>query len=173
MIVTHQGNLLENVKTGIIVHGCNSRGVMGSGFAKAIKALYPDAYTEYKELCDGETHYGLRTLGKISTTPINEDLYVISAITQKDFGRENKCYVDYEAIEECFQHICKTVYEIAEYRAFRLGQVQNIVTYHEVLPSVNFPLIGAGLGGGDWQIISEIIDRTLPEPISKNLWVLK
>lgn len=172
MIITHNGNLLENVKTGIIVHGCNSKGVMGAGFAKAVKALYPDAYTEYKELCDGESYYGIDTLGKIATTPINDDLYVISAITQKDFGRENKRYVDYDAVEECFHSICKTVYEIAEYRAFRLGQVQNIVTSYEVLPPVHFPMIGAGLGGGDWNIISEIIDRTLPDPVSKNLWTL-
>lgn len=173
MINLHKGNLLANVKSGIIVHGCNSKGVMGAGFAKSLKDLYPEAYKDYKRVCDGECYGWPNIVGQIVTTQINDNLCVISAITQKEFGRDNKQYVDYKAIEQCFEQVYKVIEQITEYRMLELGKQNNIVTIEEAIPEVHFPLIGAGLGGGDWNIISEIIERKLPEPISKNLWVLR
>lgn len=35
------------VNSGIILHGCNSHGVMGSGVAKTFKKLYPEAFKKY------------------------------------------------------------------------------------------------------------------------------
>lgn len=173
MITVHQGDLIANVTSGVIVHGCNAKGVMGAGIAKAIKATYPEAYRDYKAVCDGESYSWPNILGDIVSTKITDSLFVISAITQQDFGREQKRYVDYDAVESCFKKIYRTILSISDYRMDVLSKTQHIVTATEVLPEVHFPMIGAGLGGGDWNTIAEIIDRELPDPISKNLWVLK
>lgn len=45
MIQTKYGDLLSS--KGIIVHGVNSQGVMGSGVAKQIKDKWPEAYGSY------------------------------------------------------------------------------------------------------------------------------
>jgi O-acetyl-ADP-ribose deacetylase (regulator of RNase III) len=38
-------------------------------------------------------------------------------------------------------------------------------------PNIIFPKIGAGLGGGDWEIISTIIDVTIPDEFQKTLYL--
>ena len=129
-----KGDLLETEITNII-HGCNSRGVMGSGVAKAIRAKYPRAYQDYVDMYD---NVGLE-LGDmpISTQPDGRVIY--NAITQKEYGRDSsRVYVSYWAIAEVFRRIDKSnISEIA------------------------MPMIGAGLANGDWNVISAIIENTL------------
>lgn len=39
----------------VIAHGCNAKGVMGAGFAKHIRNLYPEVYSRYRHsVIDGE-----------------------------------------------------------------------------------------------------------------------
>lgn len=71
-----------NVRT--IAHGCNAQGVMGSGVAKIVKALYPEAFSEYRAV---NIKSGL-VLGEIITVPCkNKDKIIINAITQKILRR--------------------------------------------------------------------------------------
>lgn len=134
MIEYRQGSLLD-VKRGIIVHGCNAQGIMGSGIAKNIKEKWPKAYTQYVE----DISRGNYKTGDISTYSTAADkLYIISAITQEFYGREPKTkYTSYDAIDNCFNKICwfATQYNM----------------------TVHIPKIGAGLGGGAWSIIAGII----------------
>ena len=37
-----------------LAHGTNCHGVMGSGVAKAVRNKFPEAYTEYKTLCEDQ-----------------------------------------------------------------------------------------------------------------------
>jgi O-acetyl-ADP-ribose deacetylase (regulator of RNase III) len=146
-IIKRQGSLLD--AKGIIVHGCNCRGVMGSGVALAVKTKWPQVYEHYKQewasggLFLGETQF---------VADVDAGVHVINAMTQEFYGREPRVrYVSYDAVATAFQGV----------RAYA-------VSYG--VP-VNFPLLGAGLGGGDWEIISTIIDRTLGDGIEKYLWV--
>lgn len=150
------GSLLS-VKEGIIVHGCNSRGVMGSGVAKEVRSTYPQAYEVYKKAHDSAIEKGLHhlPLGKIIWCPISSEpprLTIANAITQKNYGRVvGVQYVSYEAIQECFSRIAKVA---KEYQ----------------LP-VHFPLIGAALGGGKWEVIKPIIEKELVG-VESHLWML-
>lgn len=143
MIQTKVGNLLD-VKQGVIVHGCNAQGVMGSGVAAQIKKKWPEAYTVYREHWAGTT----RGLGEISYTQVAPGLLVVNAVTQRFFGRDGARYVSYDAVADAFAQIRKTF----------CGS------------PVHFPKIGAGLGGGNWDIIAAIIDAELPG-VEKTLWV--
>lgn len=128
------GDILS-VTEGIIVHGCNNHGVMGSGIAFQIKNKYPKAYHDYrKHLMMGSPQ---EMLGKVGFSEVAHGLVIANAITQDGFGKDGKKYVSYKAIAECFAEI--------SINAEAMGV------------DVHYPLIGAGLGGGDWSIISDII----------------
>lgn len=152
-----KGNLLDLAEQGefdIIIQGCNCFCTMGSGIAKQIKDRYPKAY-----LVDQMTEKGdLSKLGKFtqayvggwSGTPencipkINSKPYsftVINAYTQGAFGT-NGVFADYNAIRSVFKQI-KMLYDVNPQAPQKIG----------------IPQIGAGLAGGDWGIIEQIIDE--------------
>jgi len=139
-----RGNLLD--AKGMIVHGCNAQGVMGSGVAKAIRAKWPGAYAVYRAAYEKA---GL-CLGTV-TTWRDDDVTVVNGITQEFYGRDGRVYVDYDAVGAVF----KTVAEMQ-----RISR-----------QDVNFPLIGCGLGGGDWTKVAKIIENTQHPSTNLYLWV--
>jgi O-acetyl-ADP-ribose deacetylase (regulator of RNase III) len=145
------GDILSAEK-GIIVHGCNAHGVMGSGIALQIKSKWPECYELYRTVCEAENDYAA-LLGTIVPYSAGPQLVVANAITQLDFGKYPKRYVSYEAIQKAFETIADAA--------------------AKAKMEVHYPLIGAGLGGGDWSIISEIIDICFskhPE-VKRTLWI--
>ena len=137
---TVKGDLIKLALNGefdVIIHGCNCFCTMGAGIAKAIKAQFPEAFK-----ADQATQKGDRSkLGNFTqATTIHNGHFitVINAYTQFDYrGRGNKA--DYEAIRNVFRKLK------IQFAGKRFG----------------FPLIGAGLAGGDWKVISEIISDEL------------
>lgn len=137
-----KGNLLELADRGefdVIVHGCNTRGVMGAGIAKAIAQTYPQAY-----IADKGSMYFPDRLGKITTAKaesyLGEPFIIVNAYTQDNFRGEGRL-ADYDAIDSAFALIKEN------FSGRRIG----------------LPKIGAGLARGNWQIISEIIDSHLKD----------
>lgn len=140
MIEYVKGNILDTDCV-LIAHGCNAQGVMGSGVAKAIRDKWPVAYEKYREEYE---LYGLK-LGdviwaRIEGTEQYSSRWVLNCITQEYYGRDGNRYVNYGAIAKAF-------YEIS------CSMPQTIA----------IPKIGAGLGGGDWNIIAEIIEGMMGE----------
>ncbi len=148
MIEYRKGDLLS-VDEGIIIHGCNAQGVMGAGVAKAIKAKYPDAYKAYKYAYDTVAP----NLGDIIWYRETQVFYIANAITQEFYGKDKR-YVNYKAIVDCFT---KAIVE-ANYLGLDL----------------HFPKIGAGLAGGDWNIIEQLINDCDPtDTVRKVCWTLE
>jgi O-acetyl-ADP-ribose deacetylase (regulator of RNase III) len=130
-IIYKQGDLLECTEK-VIVHGCNSMGVMGSGVALAIRKKYPEAYDTYKAAYEN----GGLELGEV-VGAYSGDKLILNAITQRYYGRDKlKVYADYEAIRDVF----RSINEQCEYC------------------SIAIPKIGAGLANGDWNVIEKIIE---------------
>jgi O-acetyl-ADP-ribose deacetylase (regulator of RNase III) len=144
MIKTIEGDILK-INRGVIVHGCNAQQVMGSGIALQIKEQFPAAYMQYLRMP--------MILGQISIHLVNREKFIVNLISQNLYGRDGKRFVNYEAIAEGFERVRSYFSPIRD------------------LP-ICFPAIGAGLGGGDWEIISTIIDRTIPDDYEKILYVL-
>lgn len=138
---------------GIIVHGCNAQGVMGSGIAKDVKAQFPGAYLAYTQHLDKTTN----PLGTVAFYDVpGTDLTIANAITQRTFGRGGQRFVDYRAIQTAFDTIIRVAQRAPIPRA------------------VHYPQIGAGLGGGDWSLISEIIDNCFERAspgLLRTLWI--
>lgn len=147
---TVTGNLIEMFdQFDIIVHGCNCFNVMGAGIAPQINK----AFSNVASIADATTIPGdIEKLGKVSVgryqyfdmkQKANRILYIVNAYTQYGTARfPGDTVVNYDAIASCF----KLVREIAlSHRRSRVG----------------YPQIGSGLAGGNWEIISKIIDREL------------
>lgn len=117
----------------VIVHGCNCFHRMKSGVAKLITDRWPEVAKADIEL----TKYGDRSkLGQIIEVPVADNFSVINAYTQYEYGTDTP-KIDYEAFEKAMS----LVYE------------------HFALPwnLIAMPKIGAGLAGGDWQILEKIL----------------
>ena len=151
MIQIKYGDLLE--AKGIIVHGCNAQGVMGSGVAKQIKERWPECFREYQRHLKSFLNIG-DSLGTVAFWTAYDEPHrpvVANGITQKTYGRKG-LHVDYKALRDVFKQIKEVAFVLNECR-------------------INFPLIGCGLGGGDWEIVSKIIDEELDDKFEKILWL--
>lgn len=149
------GDILS-VEEGIIVHGCNSLGIMGSGVALSIRQKYPACFTAYQNHINTSYQSSMNVMGTVVPYKVpGKNLIIMNAITQKNFGKDGKKYVSYESIYEAFKIIA----------ALADGPIQRL--------PVHYPLIGAGLGGGDWAIISDLIESAFDDYqfIPRTLWI--
>lgn len=137
MIQTTQGNLLAE-KSGILVHGCNCQGKMGSGIALQFRQTYPQVYIDYTDEWCKYRQEPQTLLGKVVYTKVSSKLIIASAFTQLYYGNDpSVVYVNYPAIETAFTDINKIALELDM--------------------SIKSPRIGAGLANGNWNTIMNIL----------------
>lgn len=144
MINEITGDLIRDAKSyQVIVHGANCFCKMKSGIAKQVILHFPEA-----QEIDLRTAKGDRNkLGTISFTEKSTPT-VVNAYTQFEFGTD-KMNCDYEAVRSCMKAIRET------FHGKRIG----------------LPQIGAGLAGGDWNIIKQIIvDELFDEDVTIVYW---
>lgn len=160
-----KGDLLA-IDRGIIIHGCNCQGVMGSGVAEAVRRKYPTVYDAYIAL---HKRWGLKLgTSQFCVSPFDSEedwakqqsdatcaglpqgVVVVNAMTQYRYGTDRR-HVDYDAVSAVFARIALLA------RASRLP--------------VYFPLIGCGLAGGDWEEVAPRIEAALGQNIDRTLIV--
>lgn len=143
---------ITTVRHGIIVHQVNCQGVMGSGVAAALRAKYPIIWEKYHDRCRtvrGETGRTSALLGYAQLVPVDDGLWVCNLFAQDMYGRDGRRYTSYDAFDTGLQHL----------------QQQLRPDHGEV----HHPLIGAGLGGGKWEVLKSIIEHRIGET---TLWTL-
>lgn len=136
-------NPVENGKIGIF-HIVNSLGCWGSGFVIPLGQKYPQAKEDYLYWYKHEQKKFM--LGENLITEISNDIYVFHMLAQKGFGFKNIPPIRYEALRECLIK----VNDFAE---------KNNIDY------IIGPRIGANRSGGDWKIISKIIEKYVKIPV--------
>lgn len=170
MIEQVKGDLLS-LSEGILVHGCNTLGVMGAGFARQLRDRYPDAYRGYRQtfardglvlgqlVLVGGMPRGLlepplgESLVEYRSIQIPERLIIANGMTQDRLAKyPGEVVVSYPAIEEVFLKV-------------------RILAAATGL-DVHFPMIGCGLAGGDWEKVSRLIEQGLGSNVRAHLWVL-
>lgn len=136
-----------------IAHGVNCQNKMGSGVAKVLFKEYPEVKHEYHEFCGSNHSSILRDsdfLGRICIV-FCENRTIINCFTQLFYGYDGKKYVNYDAIYECFRNI----------------------TLNFPKESIAIPKIGAGLAGGNWEVISRIIDDATGDDLDVYVYYLE
>ena len=125
-------------KDQVLVHGCNCMHRMGSGVAKRVKELYPEAFTSDTENSSYGDRGKLGTYTYISTRHFmyKTPLLVVNAYIQYNFG-SNVQQVDYLALETVMYKISSVLSD----------------------KSISMPMIGSGLAGGDWTQIEKILSK--------------
>lgn len=119
-----QGDI-TNETSGLIIHGVNCVGVMGSGVALAIKTKWPQVYEAYKS-----HQQGREALGKVQFVPIEPGLYIGNCWTQEFFGNDGKIYADRGALRRCL------------FQALAFCETHGL--------ELKTPKIAAGLAGLNW-----------------------
>lgn len=141
MIKEIKGDLFKS-DADVIVHGCNCFCAMGAGVALQVIKMYPDAYYEV----DAKTKQGdkekLGTYSKWVGKHFFKDkeITIVNAYTQYTANPWVKP-LDYEALEKVMIKINQDFKD----------------------KTIAMPKIGAGLAGGDWEKISEIINKVFGE----------
>lgn len=141
---------ITTVDRGIIVHGCNCQGVMGSGVAKFLRDKYPEIFPSYHERCEFAKNDGDEDvlLGDVDVVNIRKDLFVVNGFTQSFYGKGARS--GKYATEPAITGVLTYTYTLA----------------HILCLPVYAPKIGAGRGGLDWSTevepIFQKIDASYP-----------
>ena len=138
------GNLLDS-NCDYICQQVNCQGRMGSGIAKQIRERWPEVYEKYLS----EHEFWTEKMGRSSSPLGNVDIVrinnsnqsVINIYAQHNYGYDGKRYTSYDAFAKA---------------------LELIKSYIPGGASIGFPHgIGCGLGGGNWLVISALIDEIL------------
>jgi O-acetyl-ADP-ribose deacetylase (regulator of RNase III) len=135
------GNALEPVGTGnkVVVHCCNDIGAWGSGFVVAVSQKWPQPAAAYRLWSKNKETF---KLGEVQMVPVTNEITIANLIGQENTGwSKSGPPIRYDAIRKglkavkayCEEHYC----------------------------SVHCPMFGAGLAGGDWNTIENIINEEL------------
>ena len=126
----------------VLTHVVNNIGKFGAGVSGVIAKKWPSVLVDYK------LFWRQRALGDDITTFVQNDeprsiLFIRSMIAQEGIRtQKNYCPLNYGALMPCMEKICESY------------------NWNDFV--ICCPKFGAGLAGGDWGIIEDMI---------KNIWV--
>lgn len=126
----------ECVGPAIIAHICNDSGRWGKGFVVALSRRWKAPERDFRSWAGG--------LGELQLVEVEPQLWVANMVAQHKVATarsKGPPPIRYEALEACLSKLA----EAARARG----------------AEVHMPRIGAGLAGGDWNIIEGIIERKL------------
>lgn len=144
---------ITDVTTGVVVHGVNCQGVMGSGVALAIRQKWPDVFEDYTIAVDvlKQMNNHRLLLGHCQSVKITEQLHVCNCFTQFYYGKDGQRYADLSAIEQSVS------------AAMHLAKHLDLPFY--------IVKIGCGLGGLSWSREVEPLLEHLANKIDISVFV--
>ena len=150
MIEHRHGCIFAQPDVDIIVHQANCFCQMGSGIAKEIARLYPEAVTADRRSKKGDKS----KLGSYTVGVSDHGIIIINLYSQYHYGKTpNTCYTDYGAMKTGLLEI-KDDYDTP---------IANNVL------AIPYKM-GCGLAGGDWNIVHKIIHEVFDD--TRNLKVV-
>ena len=130
-------------KPAVIVHVCNDVGAWGKGFTKALSKRWPQPEAAFRGLKSN----GLLTLGSLQIVQVEEDIWVANIVAQAGIGRGHR-RIQNDVLARVLAALARELVVKEKWSS---------------PPSVHMPLIGTGLGGGQWDIIEPIIATQLAD----------
>lgn len=165
MLKYKQGDLItaaKNGEVGIVAHCCNCFNAMNSGIARALAQAFPEVYEADQATVKGD----INKTGTFTKTynvgglPGNITPTVYNLYGQYNYGRSG-LYLRYPSLG------CALASMATEVRS-----CNKILEYQGEPPEkVGMPKIGCGLAGGDWEIVSRMIEQIF-EDIDVTIYTL-
>lgn len=153
------GNLLTAKDVDVIGHQANTQNTFGSGIARTIREMYPDAY----EADTNSAKQQLNKLGSLSFArvddvddPTIDPKWVFNLYGQGLYGRDQR-QTNYEALYSSLEKMRNI---IQTNREFEMPLYDSETRIHlNCCPTVGFPYqMGSFRGGGSWDIVSRLIE---------------
>jgi len=132
----------------ILVHGCNCAHAMGFGFAEGIRDSYPEAYAADKMTI----RFDKSKMGTYSYADIWRDHRSGDDVERVFLGTIVNAYIQYH---------WKGTGKLCDYDAVRTVFRQLKRDYGNQGKAWGIPAIGSGSAGGDWHIVSAIIEEEM------------
>ena len=132
-------NLLKaNVEA--IAQCCNCFNTMGSGIARQIREIFPEAYTvDCKTIKGDKGKFGSFSMANINNNPYNPNIkHIYNLYGQFTYGTESR-KLNYEAIYSALEAMSANC---QNNRVLKVGFPKNM---------------GCTLAGGNWNIVNEMI----------------
>lgn len=127
---------LKEGSSNIMMHGCNTLGVMGAGIALAVSQRNPNVLKAYQDHCERHSEERHLLMGtNFITRSDNNEYFIINSFTQNNL-RSFQDSVPF----------CKKSYSIALEALIHWGH-----SMFDRPPKIAMPKIGCGLGGGNWK----------------------
>lgn len=144
------GNLITAALRGevdAIAHGCNCQNTMKSGIAPEIAKAFPAAWRSDQNTIKGDKS----KLGTFSIALENK-VFIYNLYSQYTYTgrRQGKMDLDYWALQASLERMANSLHAKCRSLEMAPGEFR-----------VGLPKIGAGLAGGDWGIISRMIEGRL------------
>ncbi len=137
------GDATNPVRPGrqIVAHCCNDAGYWNTGFVRALSARFPQPERDYRRWAQTKSPIPF-ALGQVQFVKVRTGLCVANIIGQHGIrSHDNERPIRYDALRE------------------GLARVRELAIAHSA--SVHMPRLGAGLAGGSWLVISQIIEDEL------------
>jgi O-acetyl-ADP-ribose deacetylase (regulator of RNase III) len=143
---------VTTVEKGVILHSVNAMGVMGSGVALAIKNKWPKVNSEYVELYNFYKDQPWQLMGGAQRVEINPNLSVVNLFGQFDIGTDYR-RTEYGSIHQALKRV--------RYRYLN-DKIDIYIPYK----------MGCDRGGGDWNIVYDII-KTLLDNDNRTIYICR
>lgn len=143
-------DLIDAAKSGevdVIAHGCNCFNTMKSGIAPKVAEAFPSAWRADQNTIKGDKS----KLGTLSLA--NQDgVFIYNLYSQYTYTgrRQGKMDLDYWALKASLERMANSLRAKCRVLGIAPSELR-----------VGLPKIGAGLAGGDWGIISRMIQDRL------------
>ena len=131
----------------LLVHCCNNIGAWGAGFVLALSKRWGLPEAAYRDWAGGRSKsiYPPFELGQVQVVQVEKNIFVANMIGQAGVGSgpQGAPPVRYDAIAKALDEVCRMAEAIEE----ACGNTCE----------VHCPKFGAGLAGGDWNKIEQLL----------------
>lgn len=168
MISTINKDILT-VDKGVIVHSVNCLGAVG-GLAGAIARKWPKNAEEYRAHVKRQK-LPIMLLGSVFEVNVAHNVIVANLFGQNNVGTRER-QTEYSALIAGFKRIEQTSFKGNDIKD-EVFTPHGLHEYRITLQDIYIPYkIGCGLGGADWNIVEEIINKTFEKSFN-NVYICK
>lgn len=154
-----KGNLLDLADKGnfdLIMHGCNCQNTMGAGIALQIRKRYPQAFKR-------DAQYFRE---HVSPSPIQQLYKARTSVLLGNFSTSQVYAFDAEHEDAPLFTIINAYTQILPGANFDINALIVIMKKINLIYAgkrIGIPLIGAGIGGGNWESIKQSVEAFLSD----------